>query len=129
MRKFFIILRSWAPAVFIMAVIFIASATPSKNIPNYGILDTLVKKGGHMLGYALLSMSYARGFRQKGWRQLLISIACVYVFAMSDEFHQSFVSGRHPSMVDVGIDMAGAGLATLAFYKAAWVEKVVNLWN
>jgi len=35
------------------------------------------------------------------------------LFALSDEYHQSFVSGRTSSLVDVMIDGGGAGLALL----------------
>jgi VanZ family protein len=40
---------------------------------------------------------------------LLITVA----YAISDEWHQSFVEGRHGSPVDVLIDTAGAGAAAL----------------
>jgi VanZ family protein len=36
------------------------------------------------------------------------------LFALSDEFHQSFVRGRHSALRDVGIDSLGALLALLA---------------
>ena len=33
------------------------------------------------------------------------------LYAVSDELHQGFVAGRHPSAVDVAIDASGAPLA------------------
>ncbi len=44
-----------------MAIIFAFSSTPGKDLPNFGVLDFLVKKGGHMLGYGLLALAYWRG--------------------------------------------------------------------
>jgi VanZ family protein len=41
-------------------------------------------------------------------------------YAATDEFHQSFTAGRHPSPVDVGIDSVGALLFLLAL--ALWLR-------
>jgi len=68
-----------------------------------------------MLGYGLLALSYSYGLRwdrKRWWLPCLLAI----LFSITDEFHQSFVSGRHPSIVDVGIDSIGAGLALLLKY-------------
>ena len=54
-------LSRWGPALVLMAVIFAASATPGEDLPNAGAWDTLFKKGGHLLGYALLGAAYLRG--------------------------------------------------------------------
>jgi len=83
-----------------MAVIFIFSSTPSSDLPSYGFWDTLVKKGGHMIGYGLLSVSYMYGLKDrnnKAWLAWLLSL----LYAASDEYHQSFTPGRTPSPVDV----------------------------
>ena len=40
-----------------MVIIYLASGTPSTSLPDYGVWDTVIKKGGHMLGYALLFAS------------------------------------------------------------------------
>ncbi len=105
------ILYSWGPAILVMAVIFAFSSTPGNDLPNFGGIDFSVKKAGHMLGYGLLALSYWRGMRfDKKYIWLAWSLAVLY--AMTDEFHQSFVAGRHPSPVDVfGFDGAGAGIA------------------
>ena len=61
-----------------------------------------------MLGYGLLALAYWYGLRfqkRRWWLALLFAI----LYAISDEFHQSFVPGRHPSWVDVlGFDGGGA---------------------
>ncbi len=48
------------------------------------------------------------------WLALLLAL----IYAASDEFHQSFVPGRHPSWVDVlGFDGGGALIALgLAYF-------------
>jgi len=104
-------LLRWLPSVLIMAVIFWLSSTPAAKLPSFGLLDFIVKKGGHMLGYGLLACAYWFGLRlekRRWWLALLLAI----LYAISDEFHQSFVPGRHPSWVDVfGFDAGGALIA------------------
>jgi len=101
----------WLPAVLMMAVIFGFSSTPSIELPNFGLWDVLVKKGGHMLGYGLLALAYWAGLRfekRRGWLALLLAV----FYAITDEFHQFFVPGRHPSVVDVLVfDGGGAAIA------------------
>jgi VanZ family protein len=47
-------------------------------------------------------------------------MACLY--SATDEFHQSFVPGRHPAVTDVMIDAAGAAL-TLFLAKQYYNQK------
>jgi len=90
----------WIPALVVMGIIFLFSSQPSRNLPDFGVADRLVKKGGHMLGYGLLALSYWNGF---GWERKKRPLAWLLavLYAMTDEFHQSFVSGRYPSVWDV----------------------------
>lgn len=117
-------LLRWAPAVLVMAVIFALSSTSSRELPNFGFWDTLVKKGGHFFGYAILASAYLyalsnRGSRP-GVRTFLLAFALAILYAVSDEYHQSFVPGRHPSWVDAFvIDGSGAALAL-------WITSLVQ---
>ncbi len=108
--------RRWAPAVLLMAAIFLFSARPSTQLPDFGVWDSVVKKGGHMLGYGLLALAYWWGLElEPGRRWLAWGLAICY--AITDEFHQSFVPGRHASAIDVFVfDDLGAvlGLALWA---------------
>ena len=94
-----------------MGVIFALSSTPETGLPYFGVADFVVKKGGHMLGYGLLSLAYWHGLgrdQQRVWWAWLFAV----LYAMTDEFHQSFVPGRHPSPLDVMLfDGTGAALA------------------
>ena len=53
-----------------------------------------------MLGYGLLALSYWHAFGWTGRRRWL-AWALAILYACTDEFHQSFVWGRHPSIWDV----------------------------
>jgi VanZ family protein len=115
MSKFLSILPRWFPALAFMAIIFAFSSTPSVDLPYFASWDYLVKNGGHFIGYGLLALSYLYGMGWKKERRWLAWLLAV-LYAASDEFHQSFVSGRNPSIFDVMIfDNLGA-LAALYFY-------------
>lgn len=108
-----IILLRWAPALTIMGLIFIFSSMPSETVPYYGELDFIIKKGGHALGYGLLGLSYYYALPRslsRFYRWILAFIMAI-LFALSDEYHQSFVKGRDSSLGDVAIDGLGAAVA------------------
>jgi len=105
-------LPKWLPALVMMALIFAFSATPSSGLPNFDAADFIIKKSAHMLGYALLALSYLRAFDGKLDKWKLIWLLTI-LYAASDEFHQSFVAGRGSTVMDVGIDAIGAGWGLL----------------
>ena len=119
-------LLRWVPALGMMTIIFMLSALPSSKVPTFGVYDVYVKKIGHAIGYGLLGVSYyyalptglPRGIR---W---VMALALSLGFALSDEFHQSFVEGRTSSLRDVAIDGAGA---FLALFLAAGYSSRINL--
>jgi len=90
-------------------------------MPNFGLMDFLVKKGGHALGYGLLALAYLRGLKGERSeivsRQLFIAWMLATLYSATDEFHQSFVPGRHPAVTDAMIDSIGATLALMLVAK------------
>jgi VanZ family protein len=104
-----------------MAVIFAASATPSALIPNAGPWDALVKNGGHLLSYALLAWLWLRALRPtlSPPRLFWVAFAIAILYAVSDEYHQTFVPGRDGNPADVLIDATGALLAILLWGRQA----------
>ncbi len=119
-------IRSWLPAFLVMTLIFIFSATPSSGLPDFGWWDLLVKKGAHFSIYALLVFTFLRGFHARPVRQrILLSLGCALLYAVSDEFHQSFTAGRRPSPVDVVIDLTGGLCAALIWQVSLKVKQLV----
>ena len=108
-------LDPWLPPLALMAVIFVLSAQPDLN-SGLGTLDTVLRKIVHMAEYALLCFLWWRGLRTVLERRAAIAVAfaVTVAYACSDEFHQSFVEGRHGTPVDVGIDAVGAAAAAAA---------------
>ncbi len=90
-----------------MAVIFYLSAQPDLN-SGLGVWDTVLRKCAHMVEYGLLWFLW---WRALGYGHPGPAIAIAIAYAASDEFHQSFVDGRHGSPWDVAIDAAGVGVA------------------
>ncbi|SRR5581483_7006489 len=107
-------IRRWLPAILMMGIIFAFSSTLSSELPNFGLLDFLIKKTSHALGYAILALCFLHAVRRDEkarwyWLAFLLSV----LYSATDEFHQGFVSGRHPSPIDAGIDSFGAMLALI----------------
>jgi hypothetical protein len=105
----------WVPAFLMMVIIFILSSLPGDSLPYFGFWDALVKKGAHALGYGLLGLAYFSALPRRlsfGYRWFLALLMAV-LFALSDEFHQSFVVGRGSSLGDVVVDGFGAALALM----------------
>ncbi len=126
MLEIIVYLRRWLPAILIMATIFVFSSIPSSELPDFARADLFIKKGGHMLGYGLLASAYLRGLcmeRSDRLRPKRVKVSIVaawllaVLYASSDEFHQSFVAGRHASPEDVGIDAIGAAIALLIWIR------------
>lgn len=122
-------LRRWGPALLIMVTIFAFSATPGDDLPRFGLVDLLVKKGGHMAGYALLALACLRGFDtgRPFSRACWLAFGLTLAYALTDELHQVFTPGRHPSLLDVGVDAAGAALALTAASASARLRGWVTL--
>ena len=93
-----------------MLIIFAFSSIPSDSMPNFNWADLSIKKRGHALGYGLLALTYLYAFRLDP-NKLKYAWLLAFLYAISDEFHQSFVPGRYASWVDVLIDSAGAAIA------------------
>ncbi len=108
--------RAWGWSLLIMAVIFAFSSMPSNEIPRFGWVDFLVKKGGHMTGYALLAAANLRALQlDPGGHKIRpygLAFLIAVLYSATDEWHQSFVPGRHPTLTDIGIDALGAALGT-----------------
>lgn len=82
-----------------------------------------VRKAAHMTEYFLLAIAISFPlyvYRIRGiWLVLLAGIVCVG-FAGLDEYHQSFVANRGPSVKDVCIDSAGAFIGILLVQMFCW---------
>ena len=109
----------YAPPLLLMAVIFALSAQPDLN-SGLGTWDTIGRKLVHMGTYGLLWWLW---WRALGRRAPALAVAITLAYAVTDEFHQHFVPGRHGTPVDVAIDAAGIALAMLAARRARRLQR------
>ena len=96
----------WALVAVWMGMIFLFSAQPQAAL-NFGQPEFL-GKAAHVVEYAVLGwlIQRARGDKNAWWQSWLMAI----LYAVTDEFHQSFTPGRTPRVTDVMIDAVGAGI-------------------
>jgi VanZ family protein len=102
----------WLPPVALMGVIFFFSHQPDLS-SGLGAIDLVLRKIVHAAEYALLAALWWRALRTTTAddRALIAAFVIAVLYAITDEWHQTFVEGRHGSPVDVLIDATGAAAA------------------
>lgn len=90
---------------------------PRTSPHTLATLHFIIRKAAHFTEYAILALLAARAFRgsrrdalRRRW--LVVTLALLVVYALIDEYHQSFVPSRTASIFDSLIDMTG-GLTML----------------
>lgn len=98
-------------------LIFILSSIPGIDLPESIIgFDKLL----HLIAYAVLGfltyqvfINYKRGRRT--YIVLIVSLIFSILYALSDEFHQSFVPGRNPDVFDALADGIGSFIGIMIY--------------
>ena len=102
-----------------MAIIFwFSNQSTLFHLPD-SLLDTIFKKSSHAAAYGVLWMLWWLATGRRPWLALALTIG----YAISDEWHQAFVPGRHGQWFDVGVDTTGA-LLVLAFIQSRWGQEL-----
>jgi VanZ family protein len=98
----------WVPAFLYAALIFLLShqSNPpgAQTVPDYT---------AHFVEYALFGLTLTwgatSGFQQPLTSKIVVVLGVIIaLYAISDEFHQSFVPNREASLGDVTMDVLGA---------------------
>jgi VanZ family protein len=114
------LLRAIVPLA-LMALIFVLSAQPGDAEPE-AWWEIVLRKLAHFSGYAALTATWfwalAPSLRPSLRVALPAAAAIALVYAVSDEYHQSFVPHRLGSPVDVAIDAVGIVAAAL------WISRL-----
>ena len=92
----------------LMAVIFVLSAQPDLD-SGLGVIDLIARKIAHAATYMALTVAWFWALRPVAspGRSLAVAAAISFLYAASDEYHQSFVEGRSGRALDVAIDTVG----------------------
>jgi VanZ family protein len=97
---------------------------PNTTPETLAVIQFFTRKIAHLTEYAILGFLAARAFRTSSRpgvrnRWFLICAALVIVYALADEYHQSFVPSRTASIYDSLIDMIGGLTALLIVRRRA----------
>lgn len=96
-----------------MGIIFAMSSR--STIPQTSSLPTeLVAIAGHLVAFGILAGLLYVGLAAwlpDDWPRAAVAFIATVAYGITDEFHQSFVPGRHATLFDVVIDAIGAAIA------------------
>jgi VanZ family protein len=131
-------LKYWLPLLFWLGVIFVGSTSamstehtsrsivpfllwlkPGMSPRAIWIILVVARKCAHVMEYTVLALLLWRALRSVPTlctKTLVVFLAVLLgcaLFAATDEFHQTFVKSRTPSVRDVLLDVAGALLGLL----------------
>lgn len=102
----------WIPVVLWAGMIFAFSSVPSLGT-GLGTWDLALRKLAHLAEYAVLAALLYRAVGQ-AW----VAVAIASLYAVTDELHQTFVTGRQGSPLDWLVDVVGAATG-VALYRLA----------
>ncbi len=80
--------------------------------------EVLVRKLGHVTGYALLTVAWAWALVGRMRLPLAWAAGLAFAYAISDEYHQTLVDGREGTPFDVLIDSIGIAIAAWIMHRS-----------
>lgn len=104
-----------------MLIFFLSSRSDLPHLPQT-TSEFIVKKTAHLIVYAVLYFLtwralYLSNHQRTTTKIYALALLLVILYAISDEWHQSFTKGRTPTVRDVGFDTVGA-LISLGLIRA-----------
>lgn len=77
-----------------------------------GFVEFFIRKGAHLFIYFCLggTVAFALGHMKRRGLLFLYSLLICFLYAGSDEFHQSLTGDRTPLLIDVAVDTLGAAI-------------------
>jgi VanZ family protein len=133
-------IKNWLPVIAWAGLIFFFSTDEFSSSNTAPIVESLaswvfpkissetiemihlaVRKLGHWSEYFVLAVLLLRALQNEAgkkweWRYATQSFIFVFLYAVSDEFHQTFVPSRTPAFGDVMIDVLGGICGVLWMY-------------
>lgn len=99
----------WGLVASYMGVIYYLSSQPTFTLPSFDYND----KVAHFLAYSLLGFLLSEAISESNknlrtWEKIIVGIVVSAAYGALDEYHQSFVPGRSPSVFDFLADTLGA---------------------
>ena len=111
----------------VMGTIFFLSSLPGDSFSLPDIID--IDKVLHALVYGVLALTVLfaipeERYRRNPWLASLLVVVFCLLFGISDEYHQSFVPYRTPSVPDLGADTIGAVIVVSLWFK--WIFRKIS---
>ncbi len=132
----------WICLIIWMSIIFILSNQPNSYKVTYDIIDNtlikfnisgitsilniIIRKSGHITEFLILTIlfiSLIKEYTNNNIKIILSSLIFSFLYACSDEFHQSFIYMRSGVFSDVIIDLIGVIIALLFYYIFNLIKK------
>jgi VanZ family protein len=101
----------WLPVLLWAGLIFALSSVPDLGT-GLGGWDLVLRKFGHAAEFAVLGALLARALHRG-----LPAFAVGVLYGVSDEVHQTFVTGRTGSALDVAIDAVGVAVGVVIWLR------------
>ena len=104
----------WAPTLFIVVGISLASHSPGATIDT--VMGTTKLHGlgldiiYHICSFAFLTISVLLAYKVRTCTTLVLISSAICIFGIIDELHQGFISGRTSSVSDMILN--GVGVIT-----------------
>lgn len=95
-----------------MVVIFTLSSMPGEVVNATVARTETVQKIGHLFLFSFLCLAYF-----KATKNIVLSMFLTLLYAIFDEFRQSFTLERSSSLSDIGVDMIGALISGIFLWK------------
>ncbi len=114
----------WLPPLLLMGLIFFLSSQSELPGPSDPLWNRILKKSAHAAGYGALAISYARALDGSRWRRAGWALLLTLLYALSDEWHQTFVAGRDGNLLDVLIDLVGGTVGLLGWQRLGYGMKL-----
>ena len=126
-KKTKIVLLFWSPVIFWMAFIFFLSSMPGYYFPNppFPYFDKII----HFVEYSILGVLLMRAFLHSNFQGTILRLSlfsCILasLFAISDEWHQTFVPDRSGEWSEVLCDVIFSMIAIYFYTRTSRISDI-----
>ncbi|PKM93081.1 MAG: hypothetical protein CVU80_00070 [Elusimicrobia bacterium HGW-Elusimicrobia-4] len=122
-------IKPWLPVFVWGYIIYFLSDIPGLDT-GLGIWDLILRKGAHITEYFILTILLIRAFRRSFRMSFVFLIFCPsvisFLYAVSDEYHQTFIKNRCGTPWDILVDTVGILLVVYLYFKKGNYKNIKN---
>ena len=131
MWRWRVALACWMGMIFVLSSsLFAPKMSYDSTFDWFGAFNYAIRKCAHVVEYAVLCWLWFRSIDAADrTRTLILSTVLTLIYAMTDEWHQTFIPERSGLWSDIGYDAVGAvGMAFLIHRSWSWSPSVAKHW-